>query len=622
MALRAHAKRVRGNGCEAALLAMLKNKSCEVENVNYAESMRETHNSPDGRCSSPINGLMAAVSPGGLSVEESEADENSFAGRLRSIINLKYATVAASRNNLEAANMPAEMEEEFGDSIMMMMGDDYEEEQLLSPDGLDVEDLTISGGFSEPEGFDTSYLLRRLQPSGPSEDPKQARNIGYGGESKEMSHEMKSKIALLNILQGHDLTLFSRILRWRWDSDHIYQSRTSKDESYYKTTKQKVLDNIGRSYGYQNLHPRIHKVILPKTKVSVDIVIFPFGDTLLSLLTDPVGMLPENLLIDLNDPFKSPKYGGEEGFLGDVNTGSVFSDNHGTHCKNPKLDIPAYIIGFLDKSHLDLKGKLTLEPFMYTLSIFNRAWRNKAEAWRPLGYVPNIDHAAPRAEAKDKLYDYHFCLRLIMSEMAAYQRLGGLDWKLPDLNGVAFPCKLQIPLLFIIGDTEGHDKLAGRKVDRSSGLSRQCRHCDVTQADCGNPYCTITLTKCADIRELREKAQEAGRRNDKGAVAKAEEELDDLSYRNIRSAFDDIIFVDQERGIHGATNAEVLHAINLGPQERAIDSCFKMKREMHVKKKRQGIRIREGSPPKEGSSSKTQEIIKGVNLVKKLNWWW
>ena len=48
--------------------------------------------------------------------------------------------------------------------------------------------------------------------------------------------------------------------------------------------------------------------------------------------------------------------------------------------------------------------------------------------------------------------------------------------------------KLHIPLLYVIGDTEGHDKMAGRKVDRASGESRQCRSCDVWHKECDNPY--------------------------------------------------------------------------------------------------------------------------------------
>ena len=82
------------------------------------------------------------------------------------------------------------------------------------------------------------------------------------------------------------------------------------------------------------------------------------------------------------------------------------------------------------------------------------------------------------------------------------------------------------------------------------------------------------MTKSKKIQDLRTKARES---ENKEVRDKAMEDLDDLLYREIKCAFDDVQFSDPDRGIHGATNAEVLHAVNLGPQERCIQSCFLMK---------------------------------------------
>ena len=54
--------------------------------------------------------------------------------------------------------------------------------------------------------------------------------------------------------------------------------------------------------------------------------------------------------------------------------------------------MPVGLIIFADKSHTDLHGALSLTPFIFTLTLFNRACRNNAKSWRPLGYIPNLSH--------------------------------------------------------------------------------------------------------------------------------------------------------------------------------------------------------------------------------------
>jgi hypothetical protein len=45
---------------------------------------------------------------------------------------------------------------------------------------------------------------------------------------------------------------------------------------------------------------------------------------------------------------------------------------------------------YLDRICIDQHGRCSLEPGYATLGIWNVATRNKAEAWRPLGYIPNL----------------------------------------------------------------------------------------------------------------------------------------------------------------------------------------------------------------------------------------
>jgi hypothetical protein len=60
--------------------------------------------------------------------------------------------------------------------------------------------------------------------------------------------------------------------------------------------------------------------------------------------------------------------------------------------------------------------------------------------------------------------DYHACVRIIMSEMVEYMKLGGIDWVFA-FGEKEVPCTLQIPINSIMCDTEGADKISGRRLN-------------------------------------------------------------------------------------------------------------------------------------------------------------
>ena len=408
--------------------------------------------------------------------------------------------------------------------------------------------------FEKPDGFDSSYL-------GSAFGQKGQQNY-HEDMFRNMDAERKSDLELLEITKGHSSTLFKKIRQWRYNSENDYNHRMDHD-SYTKKERAKIIQDIERDYCLQKCRPMTRRFLLPNIKSQADLTVNSFLQDLLRLLSDPELMKESNLLIDPKNPFQKPKLGGNDGFLGEINTGSVFVDAYNRMCTHEKDLLVPILLG-MDKSHCDVKGKLTLEPLMWTLGIFNLETRRKPQAWCRLGHMPNLDHLAPRANAVKKLKDYHFILRVMMEELIQFQKLGGIEWTLC-LDGKEVDVRLQIPVMFCIGDTEGHDKLVGRKVDRNTMTNKQCRCCDVSHVDCDNPGASVTLTKASAISKLRQE--------------KNFHELDSLSYRLIQCAFDDVIFADQERGIHGATPAETLHAVGAGTMDRVLESSYEMKRE-------------------------------------------
>ena len=436
--------------------------------------------------------------------------------------------------------------------------------------------------FRVPPNFDSSYMMRAHVDA--------VDGLDIECRADKMSAEEKSDLELLKILKGQPLHLWKQIREWRFKSHYRYKHNMNSDDSYHRKERATVIEEIGQKYGCNGLAPKIKRVFLPKLEMEVDLVCFSFMEQMVSLLTNPEAILAENLLFDPENPFKKPVEGGDDGYYADINTGSVYCNAWEERCRFEN-DFLCPVITFCDKSFCDHKGKLTLEPIMFTLGCFNLSFRNRPEAWRPMGYIPNLDHLAPRARAIDKLHDYHYCVEILMSEMIAYQRLQGIDWRFPVEGGDFIDMKLHIPLLYVIGDTEGHDKMAGRKVDRASGESRQCRSCDVWHRECDNPYVYVEKTDAELVGDLRDRAVS-------GDVG-AKKILEDLGYRAVPNAYDRVDFADNVRGIHGATPAEVLHTINLGLEDRVIVCLFLMKRV-----KRERGKGKEKDKAKEGKGRK------------------
>jgi hypothetical protein len=163
--------------------------------------------------------------------------------------------------------------------------------------------------------------------------------------------------------------------------------------------------------------------------------------------------------------------------------GELYCIAYNTYCRGKQspdtrfLHLPLIIIGQLDKTFIDSKGKLTLEPFKISLHIFKEQVRRHDYAWRPIGYICNQANLPKYKKSADKARDYHYILHQIMKSMKDFQEK--FDVFLWDM--MIQKSKVQIafhPVLgYIIGDNEGHDKLCGRYLNRMN-VQRLCRHCD------------------------------------------------------------------------------------------------------------------------------------------------
>lgn len=219
----------------------------------------------------------------------------------------------------------------------------------------------------------------------------------------------------------------------------------------------------------------------------VDVIWHDFDECLYSILMDREIMKPENLL--WNDE-KHPNYNSKE--FDDVDSGSVYKTYLRKYIGDTTKEKLIPIIFFTDKTHTDMHGRLCLEPVQFTLGIFKRDVRNMPRAWRTLGYANDLVYKG-KCETKDKLQDYHDILSVILKSYKNRQA-NPPEWQFFGHQDEEQVYILRLPVLFIIGDTEGHDKLCGRMTSRGT-ITHLCRYCNVCREDTDDPYSQWEYTK-------------------------------------------------------------------------------------------------------------------------------
>ncbi len=283
-----------------------------------------------------------------------------------------------------------------------------------------------------------------------------------------------------------------------------------------------------------------------------------------SLLYSSLAKDDNNLLFpNPDDPLAPPP--AEVQNIADIDTGTVYRNAYKNLCTRPNHVICG-IICYIDKLATDRHGHLSLEPVYFTLSIFNQKTRNRPEAWRPLGYIPNIGlmskaESTHSMKSSAKVQLYHDILSLIFGSLVDLQgKEGGLPYQF-FYRGKVYNALLLFPLLAVLGDTESHDRLCGRYNSRGSGVARLCRHCNTPRSETDN----------VDFdweHILPEQVQSVIDANDK-------EGLKALSQHPIRNAFyEGICLGGNRRGIHGMSPGEPLHVLELGLFKMMIEGFY------------------------------------------------
>jgi hypothetical protein len=447
-----------------------------------------------------------------------------------------------------------------------------------SEDGTSDESVTSpidTGDRGQPDGsvLELYEELSRLQ----------ANPLGLDMYSRKE----KVSIGLLDILKDMNapLNAFSRILNWAAksnESGYIFKTKC-------QPTRQKVMSNLYERYNMDGLIPIEKKLYLPYSKRIVSMVYFDAREVFASLLSCPILNQDESFLFhEQEDPFAEPPISDH---VGDINTGRCYHETYKALVKKKGLDMLLPSVLAMDKTHLDLAGRLQMEPITISHGLLKHSIRSQPIAMRILGYINHTTPAhkrSPSAKEADfnapdhlphgteyfddalkplngmswsayLLNEVHIQIRYILEESGfLHLQDQGFVWKL-NYGGKVFDVVLHPYVPFIVGDTEGHDRLCGHYTARFKAVKQLCRACQ----------CPTELSGYSKAKYLHRKP-----RNIKRLVDRVDLDRLKLQSQNyLKNGFDNVRFgMHNDRGIFGACPGEMLHLISLGWFKYCLDA--------------------------------------------------
>jgi hypothetical protein len=400
--------------------------------------------------------------------------------------------------------------------------------------------------------------------------------IDSGLGQMSINPSFRSDVGLLSLLQKIKAPICAFDVVKEWARVSVVDGVDFLDHRRKKRAA--ALKDIDKRLNMFGAKPKKIEVVLPGSQETVNVTLYDFKEQVLSLLSDPAVMRDEHLIFPVNednefDPFAepiSPRSLRPDDLLQDVIDGSVYYNAYNVHCTVKGRDVLAAVMFFMDKAHFDVHGRLCFEPTTFTLSIFKKELRTLPMFWRTIGYIVNQANITTVSSTL-KSVDYHYMISLIFASVVEVQNGPGIAWTL-HYKDVQYEVVFKFPVLFIVGDTEGHDKLCGKFLSRTKKIARLCRYCDCPTDSTDDTTNTWPFTLGPTIAEM---------------VANGEtENLRSMSYHCIKNGFDGVVFCDPERGINGATLAEILHVWQHGLFTRALAALFGQKRSLKTASRR------------------------------------
>ena len=322
------------------------------------------------------------------------------------------------------------------------------------------------------------------------------------------------------------------------------------------STRNAQIKSLEKWLHMQNSRPRQLPTTLPgPVEQVIQTTCFNFTNQLYSLVSDRVlfGSL-ENLDVNTEDPFG--KYVTTNGLLSTTNSGLWYHNAYKHEVQNPATDFLMPIIMACDETHLRKGGKTSSWPLLFTTSILNQKMRNLPIAWRTLGYINDLSLIQSAAEnqrySKElKAERLHAIFKTVLASLIEAQQAGALDNIPLQFGDVTKNVNLKVPVIFIIGDMQGGDKICCTTCHYSNKLNRLCRKCNVRGDESGDPLVNcMRISMVKMIKFVNDNRQDV---------------LDRFNQYNVYNAWYDVSYGGCKFGIFSAAcPIEPLHSLENG----------------------------------------------------------
>ena len=375
---------------------------------------------------------------------------------------------------------------------------------------------------------------------------------------------------LIQILRkaGAKLETYSQVLTWAAKAQ-----RHQFNFSAPIPTRKLFLSSFAEQLGISKMYPKSISTHLPHANFSVPITVFDATAAIHSLLTDVYLMRDDNFLFyNPDDPFSAPPLSND--ICGDLIHSDWYCKTYHQMCNKSANSMLVPILLYIDKTQTDKLSRLSVEPVNLSLGLFKRSIRNQSSAWRPIGYIPDLSnvphkHGSTRDQSVHKAQDLHVLFDAVLSPLFEFIKLVhpfGFMYR-----GKLLQARLHFKICFIIGDTEGHDRMCGHFTARTHNVKQLCRRCLCPNTHTDDPDYKIVMRKWNFLHSIY--------LNNVNFPLKTRcEALSPYSQQPILNSFygQDFGCLTSDYGIHAATPSEMLHQMLLGTFKMVTENFFRV----------------------------------------------
>jgi len=380
------------------------------------------------------------------------------------------------------------------------------------------------------------------------------------------------------------LDTYDAIMEWHLKETGELRRHESMGQTYKFLSRQKLFKDLRERYNTTNKYSLVKKLVLPSSKARVNVVYNDARAVLQSLLTDP-NIRDEDYLFFNDDPFAPPP--DKLDYIADLNTGLSYTATYKKLITKPGKQILFPCVKYADGCATGQFTALSITAVKLGNGLLTRKARDKAYAWRILGYIPEVFQQKSRGRRQllesghvdgvmahqdattnegdlgtnpaCKAQDFHTLLDAVLEGFVELQNTGFIfDFQ---YKGILYKDVEFIPFVpFFKCDTDEADRLCGAFTSRGWYVAHLCRYCHCPTCRSDQPNANYNLKTVTEI---------------KGLVAeKNTKQLQAISQQNIQNATYSLRFgLHNDQGIHGATPMDMLHALLLGIF-KYIRDCF------------------------------------------------